>query len=129
MQNGLYKVEIDSAQGSGRGVMVVRDGHLFGGNAAFAVAGRFIESGSDIAVEISTLQRNDNSGFKPVPGAENITLGGRREGDRYLFEAGSALLAGAPRGSFNLASAFRGNCVSSVCGSAGATCRRRPFGW
>ncbi len=31
MQNGLYKVEIDSALGFGRGVMVVRDGHLFGG--------------------------------------------------------------------------------------------------
>src|SRR5882672_4768642 len=96
MLNGLYKVEIDSTQGSGRGVMVVRDGHLFGGNAALALAGRYRESGSDIGIEITTVQRNDNSGFRPAPDIDNIALRGRREGDRYLFEAGSALLAGAP---------------------------------
>lgn len=96
MQNGLYKVEIDSTQGSGRGVMVVRDGRLFGGNAAFAVAGRYRESGSDIAIEITTVQRNDNSGFKAVPDVDSIALRGRREGDRYLFEAGSVLSSGAP---------------------------------
>jgi hypothetical protein len=96
MQDGLYKVEIDSAHGSGRGVMVVRDGHLFGGNAAIALAGR-LESGQDIAVDITTVQRNDGLGFKPVPGVESIRLRGRHEGhDRYLFEGGTALLAGAP---------------------------------
>src|SRR5258708_1320087 len=96
MQNGLYKVEIDSAHGFGRGVMVVRDGHLFGGNAVFALAGRYLESGQGIAVEITTVQRNDNSGFKPVPGMDKVTLRGRHEGsNRYLFEDGSALLAGA----------------------------------
>jgi hypothetical protein len=96
MQNGLYKLEIDGAQGSGRGVMVVRDGRLFGGNAAFALTGRYRESGSDIAVDISTLQHNDNTGFKPVPGVDSITLRGKREGDQYIFGGGSALLGGAP---------------------------------
>jgi hypothetical protein len=96
MLNGLYKIEIDYAHGSGRGVMVVRDGHLFGGNAAVALAGRYRESGSDIAIEVTTVQRNDGRGFKPVPGADNITLRGRREGGRYRFEGGSALWAGAP---------------------------------
>ena len=96
MLNGLYKIEIDSAHGSGRGVLVVRDGHLFGGNAAFALAGRYHESGSDIAIEITTVQRNDNSGFKPAPCVDNIVLRGRRAGDRYLFEAGSVLSADAP---------------------------------
>src|SRR5260370_28622904 len=96
MLNGLYKVEINSAHGSGRGVMVVRDGDLFGGNAAFAFAGRYHESGQELVVDITTFQRNDNTGFKPVPGADNITLRGRRDGDRYLFEGGAALLGGAP---------------------------------
>lgn len=97
MLNGLYKVEIDSAHGPGRGVMVVRDGHLFGGNAAFALAGRTLESGQDIAIEITTVQRNDGLGFKPVAGVGKVTLrGGREGGDRYLFESGTALLAGAP---------------------------------
>jgi len=96
MQNGLYKVEIDGARGSGRGVMVVHDGHLFGGNAVFALAGRCLESGQDIAVDIATVQRNDGLGFEPVAGVGMVTLRGRREGDRYLFEGGTALLAGAP---------------------------------
>jgi hypothetical protein len=96
MLNGLYKVEIDSAHGSGRGVMVVRDGHLFGGNAAFALAGRSLESGQDIAVEITTIQRNDGLGFKPPADAGKVVLRGRRVSDRYLFEGSAALLAGAP---------------------------------
>ena len=96
MQDGLYKVEIDSAHGSGRGVMVVRDGHLFGGNAAIALAGRILESGQELAIDITTVQRNDGLGFKPVPGVDSITLRGQREGERYMFGGGSALLAGAP---------------------------------
>jgi hypothetical protein len=97
MLNGLYKVEIDGARGSGRGVMVVRDGHLFGGNAAFALAGRCLESGQELAVDITTVQRNDGLGFKPVAGVGRVALRGRREGgNRYLFEGGTALLAGAP---------------------------------
>jgi hypothetical protein len=96
MQNGLYKIEIASAHGSGRGVMVVRDGQLFGGNAAFALAGSCHESGSDLAIEITTVQRNDNLGFKRVPDIDTIALRGRREGDRYRFEGNSVLLAGVP---------------------------------
>ena len=94
MQNGLYKVEIDSAGGSGRGVVVVRDRHLFGGNAAFALAGRIHESDQAIAVDITMLQRNDGLGFEPVAGFGAVALQGRREGHRYLFEGGTALLAG-----------------------------------
>jgi len=96
MLNGLFKVEIDSAHGSGRGVMVVRDGDLFGGNAAFAFAGRYHESGQELVVDITTFQCNDNHGFKPVPGVDKVALRGRRDGDRYLFEGGAALLGGAP---------------------------------
>src|SRR5436189_591506 len=97
MQNGLYKIEIDGAQGTARGVMVVRDGYLFGGNAAFALAGGYRESGVDIAVDVTTVQCNDGLGFKPVAGVGRVALRGRREGgNRYLFEGGTALLAGAP---------------------------------
>jgi hypothetical protein len=96
MLNGLYKVEIDSAQGSGRGVMVVRDGYLFGGNALFAFAGRYLESGQELVVDIMTVLRNDSHGFKPVPSVDKVALRGRRQGDTYLFESGSELLGGAP---------------------------------
>lgn len=96
MQNGLYKIEIDSAHDSGRGVLVVRDGLLFGGNAAFALAGHYRESGSDIAIEITTVQRNGGSGFKPAPDCDKLALRAQREGDRYRFEGNSVLTAGVP---------------------------------
>jgi hypothetical protein len=96
MLNGLYKVEIESAHGSGCGVMVVRDGYLFGGNAVFAFAGRCLESGQELLVDIMNVLRNDSHGFKPAPGVDNITLRGKREGDRYMFGSAGALLAGAP---------------------------------
>ena len=96
MQDGLYKIEIAGAHDSGRGVLVVRDGHLFGGNAALAMAGRYRETGSGLAVEITMLQRNDNLGFTPVPDIDTIVLRGRREDDQYLFDGNGVLLAGAP---------------------------------
>ena len=97
MLKGLYKIEIHAARdGSGRGVMVARDGQLFGGNAAFAFAGRYHESGHEIALDVTTVQRNDSLGFKAVSGADKIALRGTREGDRYIFEGGTALLEGAP---------------------------------
>ena len=71
MQDGLYKIEIVSAHGSGRGVMVVRDGHLFGGNAALALAGRYRESGSEIVVEITTLQQHPFQGGVAEVGLAN----------------------------------------------------------
>jgi hypothetical protein len=92
MLNGLYKVEVQSAHGSGRGVAVARDGKIFGGNAAFAFAGHHQESGGDIALEISVLLRNEDLNFKPVPGAGRIALQGRREAEQYIFE-GSTIKA------------------------------------
>jgi hypothetical protein len=95
MLDGLYKVEAQSPRGSGRGVIVARAGRIYGGNAAFAFAGNCRRSGEGFTVEISTLLRNGNPDFKPISGADNITLQGCRAGEQYLFEGTSPLLRGA----------------------------------
>jgi len=95
MLDGLYKVEVHTPHGSGRGVIVARDGGIFGGNAAFAFAGRCRESGDGFAIDILTLLRNGNPDYEQVAGADNITLQGRREGGQYLFGGSSPLLGGA----------------------------------
>src|SRR4051794_20110018 len=96
MKNGLYKIEIDCVIGAGRGVLVVRDGLLFGGNSALALTGRYVETADDIVVGIWTVQSNDGNGFRSMSGFAGLALRGSREGDRYRFERAGAFLSGAP---------------------------------
>jgi hypothetical protein len=93
MLKGLYKIEVETRRGSGCGVMVARDGKVFGGNAAFAFAGDCREAGERITVELATLRHNDGLDFKPVFGTGPIVLDGRCEDQRYLFEGGTPQLA------------------------------------
>jgi len=95
MRNGLYKVEAQSARGSDRGVIVARDGRIFGGNAAFAFGGHSRVSGDGFALELSTLLRNGNPGYQPIAGIGSIALRGLSEGERYRLEGSEPLLGGA----------------------------------
>lgn len=74
MLNGLYKIEFETAQGSGRGVAVARDGRISGGNSAFAFAGSYRETGGEIAADISVLRHNNDVVFKELFGADEFTL-------------------------------------------------------
>jgi hypothetical protein len=96
MLKGLYKVEFQTVHGSGRGVIHARDGKLLGGNSAFGFVGRYDDSDGDVAVEVSTLRHNEDPTFRPLFGADEITLSlrGKQQGDRFLFEGGTPQLAG-----------------------------------
>lgn len=89
MLNGLYKIKIETAQGSGRGVAVVRDGRISGGNSAFAFAGSYRETGGEIAAEISVLRHNDDATFERLFGTDEFTLPlkGKRQGEHFILEA------------------------------------------
>jgi len=95
MLNGFYKADVRTSHGSGRGVIVARDGRMFGGNAAFVFAGRYRQNSEGVAVEITTLRYNDGTDFKSVAGAGNATLQGDRKGDQYIFEGSTGPLSGA----------------------------------
>src|ERR1700712_3352259 len=89
MLKGLYKIEFETAQGSGRGVAVARDGQILGGNSAFAFAGSYREAGDEIAADISILRHNNDAVFKELFGADEVTLAlkGKRQGAHFVLEA------------------------------------------
>ena len=89
MLDGLYKIEFETAQGSGRGVVVARDGQLSGGNSAFAFAGRYRETGDEIEAELSVLRHNDDATFARLFGADEFTLPlkGRLRDKHFVLEA------------------------------------------
>jgi hypothetical protein len=89
--NGLYKVEMHTAQGSRRGVVYVYDGKMMGGNSAFAFVGTYRESAGEVWVEISTMRHNDDPNFQPLLQSDRVTLAlrGRQQGEQYVFEGGT----------------------------------------
>ena len=92
MQEGLYKVEFHTVHGTGNGVLYATAGKLRGGNSGFAFFGNYIRKDGEIHVKISTQRHNADPGFKPLFGADMITLRlkGFENGDMVDFE-GSAL--------------------------------------
>jgi hypothetical protein len=95
MLKGLYKIEMQTAYGSRRGVIYAYDGKLMGGNSAFAFIGTYEDSGSgDVLVGISTLRHNDDPNFQPLFNADKISLAlrGRQRGEQYFFEGGTTQL-------------------------------------
>jgi hypothetical protein len=91
MLQGLYKVEMNTAQGSRRGVVYVFDGKMMGGNSAFAFVGTYRESANEVSVEISTMRHNDDPNFQPLLQSDRVTLvlRGRQRGEQYVFEGGT----------------------------------------
>src|ERR1700704_490538 len=97
MLEGLYKVEMHTVHGSRRGVLYVYDGKMMGGNSAFAFIGTYRNSDNgEVLVDISSLRHNQDPKFQPLFNSDNITLSliGRRRGEQYHFEGGTAQLPG-----------------------------------
>jgi hypothetical protein len=97
MLEGLYKVEMHTAHGSRRGVLYVYDGKKMGGNSAFAFIGSYRDSDNgEVLVDISSLRHNEDPNFQPLFKSDNITLAlvGRKQGEQYHFEGGTAQMPG-----------------------------------
>src|SRR5450755_2936240 len=97
MRQGLYKVEMHTAQGSRRGVLYVYDGKMMGGNSAFAFIGTYRESDNgETLVDISSLRHNEDTNFQPLFKTDKITLSlrGRQQGEQYFFEGGTTQFPG-----------------------------------
>jgi hypothetical protein len=89
IRNGLYKIEIATAQGSARGVAVARDGRISGGNSAFAFIGSCGETADEIETSISILRHNNDAVFTELFGDDELTvpLKGTQQGERFVLEA------------------------------------------
>jgi hypothetical protein len=96
LQEGLYKVEFHTVHGTGNGVIYATSGKLRGGNSGFAFIGNYIRKGGEIHVKISTQRHNADPGFKPLFGADMITLTlkGTQSGHMVDFEGTALQLPG-----------------------------------
>jgi hypothetical protein len=96
MLNGLFKIELETALGSGRGVAVARDGRILGGNSAFALAGSYREAGDEIAADLSIMRHNNDAVFRELFGTDELTLAlqGRRQREHFVLEADAARATG-----------------------------------
>lgn len=92
MQEGLYKVEFHTVHGTGTGVIYAINGKLRGGNSAFAFIGIYTARDDGIHVKVTTQRHDPNPAFKPLFGADMITLTlkGADNGNMLDFE-GAAL--------------------------------------
>lgn len=93
-EDGLYKIELTSARGVVRGVLVSRYGKIFGGNAGYAFAGRAAGSRERPHIEIATVLRNAGDGYASIDGVAPMALSGRRHGMHCRFEGSSPLFGG-----------------------------------
>ena len=94
MQTGLYRIELNTPRGFGRGVLVARDGKIFGGNGSYAFAGRAVGSDDEPDIEIATVLRNVGGDYRPIDGVDPFALQGQRGGAPYRFEGRTPLLGG-----------------------------------
>lgn len=94
IRNGLYKIELTSVRGFGRGVVVMRNGRIFGGNGGYAFAGRAIGSDEGVGIEIATVLRNVGGDYKPIAGVRPVALKGRGNSADYCFTGHTPLLGG-----------------------------------
>ncbi len=96
LQEGLYKVEFHTVHGTGTGVIYAVGGKLRGSNSAFAFIGNYTDKGDGIQVKITTQRHNPDPAFKPLFGADmvTLTLRGVDDGGMVDFEGTALQLPG-----------------------------------
>ena len=89
MRNGLYKVHFTTRLGSGAGVIVLRDGRLYGGDSGMYYVGDYTLNGDRFTADVQTDRHTAN--LSPVLGVDRarITLTGTYSNDSVEAE-GSA---------------------------------------
>lgn len=85
---GLYKVEYDIADGSGRSVLYAHAGKMLGGNTAFAHFGTYETIDGEIVAKLRTRRHSKSLQRRSLVSADQVTLRirGKPEGKRWRFE-------------------------------------------
>lgn len=89
---GLYKVEYDIGDGSGRSVLYAHAGKMLGGNTAFAHLGTYENLDGEIVARLRTRRHSRSPRKRSLVSADAVTINirGRPQGKLYRFE-GSVL--------------------------------------
>jgi len=72
--DGLYKVEYQINDGSGRSVLYARAGMMLGGNTAFAHFGSYRDVDGEIIAEIRTKRHSPSPEFRTLLRSEEVTI-------------------------------------------------------
>jgi hypothetical protein len=84
---GLFKVEYDINNGSGRSVLYAHAGEMLGGNTAFAHFGSYQEVGGEIVAKLRTRRHGASPPGRSLVSADAVTISmrGKAEGQTYRF--------------------------------------------
>ncbi|QPF85283.1 hypothetical protein IC762_02825 [Bradyrhizobium genosp. L] len=84
---GLYKVEYDINDGSGRSVLYAQAGKMLGGNTAFAHFGTYQDVDGEIIARLRTRRHSASPHPRTLTSSDQVTLSirGRPDGDVYRF--------------------------------------------
>lgn len=85
---GLYKVEYDIGDGSGRSVLYAHAGKMLGGNTAFAHFGTYETVDGEIVAKLRTRRHSLSPQRRSLVSADsvNIHIRGKSQGDVWRFE-------------------------------------------
>ncbi|MBR0831091.1 hypothetical protein JQ596_36845 [Bradyrhizobium manausense] len=85
---GLYKVEYDINDGSGRSVLYAHAGKMLGGNTAFAHLGTYEIVDGEIVARIRTKRHSRSPHHRSLVSSDAVTISirGRPQGKLYRFE-------------------------------------------
>jgi hypothetical protein len=84
---GLYKVEYDINDGSGRSVLYAHDGEMLGGNTAFAHIGTYQTIDGEIVARLRTRRHSASPRPRSLTSSDSVTISirGRPQGAVYRF--------------------------------------------
>jgi hypothetical protein len=85
---GLYKVEYDINDGSGRSVLYAHAGKMLGGNTAFAHFGTYEDVDGEIVARLRTRRHSRSPQRRSLVSSDEVTLSirGLPHGELYRFE-------------------------------------------
>jgi hypothetical protein len=85
---GLYKVEYDINDGSGRSVLYAHAGKMLGGNTAFAHLGSYEIVNGEIVARLRTKRHSRSPQHRSLVSSDAVTISirGRQQGMLYRFE-------------------------------------------
>ena len=85
---GLYKVEYDIGDGSGRSVLYAHAGKMLGGNTAFAHFGTYEEVNGEIVAKLRTQRHSRSLHRRSLVSADSVSIHirGRPQGKVWHFE-------------------------------------------
>ena len=79
MQNGTYRVEFITKNGTGTGVVIIHDGQVRGGDSSMVYVGTMSQEGKTVTAQVKAEVHSQVAGMASVFGVNtvNITLTGQ----------------------------------------------------